>query len=156
VSALSVSAKAANRASGVPWLAMAGWLALFAALAGAPAVLDQYFVEIGFKFLVFCVLAEAWNLMAGYCGLVSLGVSSFFGLGGYVAVGLLNNTGLALAPALAVAALWAAGMAAIVSRALFRLRGLYFTVGTLALSATRRMRQPCCAMRRSPLRSPRS
>ncbi len=105
----------------------------------APRWLDTYWVEIGFRFMLFLVLAEAWNLMAGYGGLVSLGSSSFFGVGAYVCVGL-TLAGATSLPALMLAAATAgAAIALVVSRAIFRLRGLYFTVGTLALAEALRL-----------------
>jgi branched-chain amino acid transport system permease protein len=111
----------------------------FLALMAAPAILPTYFVEIGFKLLIYIVLAEAWNLLAGYGGLVSLGTSSFFGLGAYVTVSLLNQFGIGLPLAIAVSALAGMTLALVMSRGLFRLRGLYFTVGTLALAEALRL-----------------
>lgn len=111
----------------------------FAALLAAPIVLPTYFVEIGFKLLIYIVLAEAWNLLAGYGGLVSLGTSSFFGLGAYVTVGLINQAGAGPLQALAASALAGTAVAIVMSRGLFRLRGLYFTVGTLALAEALRL-----------------
>ncbi|XSC47364.1 branched-chain amino acid ABC transporter permease [Bradyrhizobium sp. RDT10] len=108
-------------------------------LLAAPAVLPTYFVEIGFKLLIYIVLAEAWNLLAGYGGLVSLGTSSFFGVGAYITVSLLNQFGIGLPLALAVSALAGMTLALVMSRGLFRLRGLYFTVGTLALAEALRL-----------------
>ena len=118
--------------------AAAGGLA-FGLLMLAPALLSTYFVEIGFKLLLYIVLAEAWNLLAGYGGLVSLGTSSFFGLGAYVTAGLLNQSGMGLPLALGVSALAGMTIALFMSRGLFRLRGLYFTVGTLALAEALRL-----------------
>lgn len=113
--------------------------AALAMLIAAPMALSTYFIEIGFKLLLYIVLAEAWNLLAGYGGLVSLGTSSFFGLGAYVTVGLLNHLGAGLPFALGVSALAGMAVALIMSRGLFRLRGLYFTVGTLALAEALRL-----------------
>lgn len=109
-------------------------IAVSAALWLAPAVLDDYGLQIGFRVLVYLSLAEGWNLLTGYTGLVSLGTSCFVGLGAYVAFGLLNHAGLGLPLALAISAAAGAALAGIVAPALFRLRGLYFTVGTLALA----------------------
>ncbi|MGY8631976.1 branched-chain amino acid ABC transporter permease [Bradyrhizobium sp. 14AA] len=118
---------------------VAGLALALALLISAPAVLSTYFVEIGFKLLIYIVLAEAWNLQAGYGGLVSLGTSSFFGLGAYVTVGLLNHAGVNLPLALGVSAIAGMAVALVMSRGLFRLRGLYFTVGTLALAEALRL-----------------
>jgi branched-chain amino acid transport system permease protein len=89
--------------------------------------------------LIYLTLAESWNLLAGSVGLVSLGTSCFVGLGAYVAFGLLNHFNLPLPLVLVVCALAGGALAALVAPALFRLRGLYFTVGTLALAELLRL-----------------
>ena len=111
----------------------------FAALWFAPLFTGDYGLQIAFRVLIYLTLAESWNLLAGSAGLVSLGTSCFVGLGAYVAFGLLNNLDAPLPVALAVAALAGGALAALVSPALFRLRGLYFTVGTLALAELLRL-----------------
>ena len=103
------------------------------------SLLGDYWQQIGFRTLIYLTLAEGWNLMAGSAGLVSLGVSCFVGLGAYVAFGLLNAFGLPLPLVLCASALAGAALACLVSPALFRLRGLYFTVGTLALAELLRL-----------------
>lgn len=100
---------------------------------------DDYALEIGFRLVLLLTLAEAWNLMAGYGGMVSLGTAAFFGIGAYVLTGLVNEASLPLALALPAAGAVSAAVAAVVSRAVFRLRGLYFTVGTLALAEAVRL-----------------
>jgi len=109
------------------------------ALWFAPAFAGDYWLQLGFRIGVFVVLAQGWNLMAGSVGLVSLGTSCFVGLGGYIAFGLLNHLDLPLPLAFGACALAGAALAAVVSPALFRLRGLYFTVGTLALAELLRL-----------------
>lgn len=109
------------------------------ALAIASQGFSDYALEIGFRLLVMITLAEAWNLLAGYGGLVSLGTASFVGIGAYALTGLVNKTNCPLYLAIPAAGLVAALLALLVSRAVFRLRGLYFTVGTLALAEALRM-----------------
>ena len=41
---------------------------------------------------IFATLGHAWNLLAGYCGLLSFGLQVYVGLGGFT-VGLLNFYG---------------------------------------------------------------
>lgn len=128
--------------TGAPWwrdaeLGVVAALFVLAVVLGA--VGGDYTLEIGFRLLLFVTLAEAWNLMAGYGGLVSLGTASFFGVGAYVLTGLVNRADAPLAVALLAGGIAAAAMAAVVSRAVFRLRGLYFTVGTLALAEALRL-----------------
>ena len=111
----------------------------FAVLAGVAPMLSDYALELGFRILLLVTLAEAWNLLAGYGGLVSLGTASFFGIGAYALTGLMNKLGTPLALALPLAGACAAALALLVSGAVFRLRGLYFTVGTLALAEATRL-----------------
>ena len=111
----------------------------FAVLAATAPMLSDYALEIGFRILLLVTLAEAWNLLAGYGGLVSLGTASFFGIGAYALTGLLNKTAVPLALAIPLAGTCAAMLALLVSGAVFRLRGLYFTVGTLALAEATRL-----------------
>jgi len=108
-------------------------------LALMAPVMSDYALEIGFRLLLLVALAEAWNLMAGYGGLVSLGTASFVGVGAYVLTGAVNKAGLHWALALPLGGLAGALLALVVSRAVFRLRGLYFTVGTLALAEALRL-----------------
>ena len=109
------------------------------ALAVVSQGFSDYTLEIGFRLLVMITLAEAWNLLAGYGGLVSLGTASFVGVGAYALTGLINKAQFPLYLAIPAAGLAAALLALSVSRAVFRLRGLYFTVGTLALAEALRM-----------------
>lgn len=105
----------------------------------APDFAGDYELQIAFRVLIYLTLAESWNLLAGSVGLVSLGTSCFVGLGAYVAFGLLNKLEVPLPLILFGCGLAGGTLAAIVSPALFRLRGLYFTVGTLALAELLRL-----------------
>jgi len=132
----------ATGGGGVPALARrAGiFLALVALLALGPMVLSDYDQQVAYRVFQYAALGTAWNLLAGYGGLVSLGSAAFIGIGAYTA-GKLTNVlvGVPLAPLMALGGIDAAIFAAIVSPALFRLRGLYFTIGTLALSEALRL-----------------
>jgi branched-chain amino acid transport system permease protein len=114
-------------------------IALLVALLYAPNVLGSYEIEIGFQALIYLTLAEAWNLLAGYGGLVSLGSAAFIGAGAYVLTGLLNHFAIPIPLVLVAAGLSAGLLAAAVAPAVFRLRGLYFTIGTLALGEAARL-----------------
>ncbi len=122
-----------------PWREVLGLAAGLLALGVAPAFLGEYATQILFRFVLVLVLAEAWNLLAGTTGLVSLGTSSAVGLGGYLLVGLLNHSGAAPAVAILAAMAGGAALAVVAAPGLLRLRGLYFTVGTLALAEVLRL-----------------
>ena len=53
--------------------------------ASRAAVQDLFFI------LTMLVLAQCWNLLAGYAGLVSVGQQAFVGLGGYAMFALLSS-----------------------------------------------------------------
>jgi len=119
-----------------PWATLP---VLFIVLAASVPLLSDYGLEIAFRLLLLITLAEAWNLLAGYGGLVSLGTASFFGLGAYTLTKLLSDPSDSIILAMLAGGVVAALMALLVSRAVFRLRGLYFTVGTLALAEALRL-----------------
>ena len=114
-------------------------LAVFLLLWPAPSFAGDYWLQIAFRVLIYLTLAESWNLLAGSAGLVSLGTSCFVGLGAYVAFALMNSFDAPLPLVLVASAVAGGVLAAVVSPALFRLRGLYFTVGTLALAELLRL-----------------
>ncbi|MGH7416477.1 MAG: branched-chain amino acid ABC transporter permease, partial [Candidatus Rokuibacteriota bacterium] len=76
-------------------------------------------------------LASAWNILAGYCGQISLGHAVYFGIGAYTSTFLVREA--ALTPWLGMLA--GAALAVAVSQAIgypvFRLRGHYFAIATI-------------------------
>ncbi len=75
-------------------------------------------------------LAQLWNLLAGYAGLVSVGQQAFVGIGGYALFGLTIIAGVPPIPAVALAGAVAAILAVPTALIVFRLRGAYFAIGT--------------------------
>lgn len=91
-------------------------------------------LNLGVTLLCYLAIAQAWNVLAGYSGQVSLGASAFVATGGYATALLLDHTGISWPLAMAGAAVTAAALAALLAVPLLRLRGDYFAVGTLAIS----------------------
>jgi len=110
-----------------------------AAAISLPYLVGLYEQQVGYRVLQLAASATAWNLLAGYGGLVSLGSAAFIGIGAYTAAQVGNAVRLPLGVLLLCAAVVAAAFAVAVSPAMFRLRGLYFTVGTLALAEALRI-----------------
>lgn len=104
-----------------------------------PYVAGDYVLQVGYLVLQLAALGTAWNLLAGYTGMVSLGSAAFVGIGVYTVAELDNHLAVPRVVAFLLAGLAAAGFAVLVSPAMFRLRGLYFTIGTLALSEALRI-----------------
>ncbi|OGO20685.1 MAG: hypothetical protein A2144_03505 [Chloroflexi bacterium RBG_16_50_9] len=108
-----------------PLIAITVVLATFP-LIGAP----QSWLLYLFLFFIYLALANMWNLLAGYCGLISLCQPAFIGLGGYT-LAILVWIGLPLYVGLIAGAIVAALFAVLISIPVFRLSGIYFAVGTL-------------------------
>ncbi|MFY0408385.1 branched-chain amino acid ABC transporter permease [Solicola sp. PLA-1-18] len=118
-----------------PWGRLVLLAAVVLALAAVPFLVGPYGQQVGYRVLQLAALAVAWNLVAGYTGMVSLGSAAFVGLGAYAATEIANRTGAPLPVMMLAGAVVAAVFAVVVSPAMFRLSGLYFTVGTLALAS---------------------
>jgi branched-chain amino acid transport system permease protein len=79
-------------------------------------------------------MAVAWNLLAGYGGLVVIGHHAFVGVGAYALFYLSNQFGLNPWRTLPLAAVICALFALISAWPMFRLSGAYFAVGTWVLA----------------------
>lgn len=87
----------------------------------------------------FLALAQMWNLLAGYTGLISVGQQAFVGLGGYLFFGLAMFAGLPLLLAIPLAALATAIVAVPTGWIAFRLQGPYFAIGTWVIAEVFRL-----------------
>jgi branched-chain amino acid transport system permease protein len=97
-------------------------------VAGLPASWTLYLLI----FLIYLAMSNMWNLVAGYTGLISLAPPAFIGLAGYT----LAITSWLYVPwwgGLLGGAVIAGIFAFVISFAVFRLSGVYFTIGTLVV-----------------------
>lgn len=114
------------------WPGLSLLAALTAGAAAACGSLDRSQLSVLTTMLCYLAIAQAWNILAGYGGLISLGVSAFVGSGAYCVALLTIHQGTGVLLALGAAALLGALGAVLLSVPLLRLRGDYFTIGTLA------------------------
>jgi branched-chain amino acid transport system permease protein len=85
-----------------------------------------------FTFFIYLALGNMWNLLAGYTGLICLCPHAFVGLAGYtLAIG--TWVGVPFQAGLIAGAAVAALFALIISYPVFRMKGIYFAIGTLVL-----------------------
>lgn len=123
-------------------VAIPGLLLIIAAFAVVPFVFDSessYFVY--FLFLSFCyiIVTQAWNLVAGYAGQVSMGQHAFFGLGAYTTAIIwlhdITKTGYYFDPVtMILSGLVPVVLAIVIGIPLLsRLHGDYFALGTLGI-----------------------
>jgi branched-chain amino acid transport system permease protein len=110
-------------------------LAVFALLALIfPAVFTlPYHRDLAIKILLYASLAQAWNILAGYCGQVSLGHAVFFGTGAYTSSVLQMQFGVNPWIGLVVGAVLAVALSQAIGYPCFRLRGHYFAIATIAI-----------------------
>jgi branched-chain amino acid transport system permease protein len=109
---------------------------LFAALLAAPWIVNDYLLTVLIIILYFAYTGQAWNIMMGFAGQLSLGHALYLGLGGYVAAMLFTMYGVApwlgLVAAIPVAAVAGAVIGFLAFR--FRVAGVYFAILTIAFA----------------------
>ncbi len=107
---------------------------VLAALAVLPLpIRDVYTQNLIILTLLYAGLAQAWNILGGYCGQISLGHALYFGVGGYVSTLLFVNAGVP--PTIGMFAGGAVGgaLALLVGWPCFRLSGHYYAIATVVV-----------------------
>ena len=79
---------------GVPRRGLAWLAALLAALLAAPWLANDYLLTVLIIILYFAYTGQAWNIMFGFAGQLSLGHAIYVGLGGYTAAALYFHFGI--------------------------------------------------------------
>src|ERR1700704_6619829 len=119
-------------------LALAG-VALVVVLAALPAFAGRGLIQDLIFVFYMLALAQCWNLLAGYAGLVSVGQQAFVGLGGYLLFALTIGAGIDPIAAVVLSGLIAAVFAVPTAFVVFRLRGPYFAIGTWVVAEVFRL-----------------
>jgi branched-chain amino acid transport system permease protein len=110
------------------------WAVLVAACLGLPLVTeDNQVMTIAIQTFILAALASSWNIIGGFAGQISLGQAAFFGLGTII-TRQLWLAGAPLPLALAAAVVGTALVAIVIGVPMLRFRGIYFSIGTLALA----------------------
>jgi len=134
--ALTFRIETAGRASRATLVAAFGALL---ALALLPAVAGRNIIQdLIFPFYMLA-LAQCWNLLAGYAGLISVGQQAFVGFGGYLLFALTLLGGINPLLAIPLAGLLSALFALPTAFIVFRLRGAYFAIGTWVVAEVYRL-----------------
>jgi branched-chain amino acid transport system permease protein len=118
--------------------ALAGGL-LLAGLIALPLVASRSLLQDLVFIFYMLTLAQFWNLLAGYAGLVSVGQQTFVGLGGYLLFALTVMAGLDPLVAIPLTGFIAAVFAVPTAFVVFRLHGAYFAVGTWVMAEVYRL-----------------
>jgi len=96
-------------------------------------------INLLFLVYLYVTLAQSWNILAGFAGQVNLGHAAFFGVGALVTRKLWTEQDVPFLPALVAGGLVVVAFALVVGAVTFRLRGIYFSIGTLALAEALRI-----------------
>jgi branched-chain amino acid transport system permease protein len=99
-------------------------------LATVPAWGTDYIVVFCLFFCLYLAMSQAWNLLIGYSGLLSLGQQAFIGLGGYTVAVMGNYYGVHIWVGVFLAGLFSVLLALFMSLFIFRMKGIFFGVGT--------------------------
>ncbi len=112
------------------------WGLLIMATALLPLGLDPqgYYLRLAAMVLLFAAAGQAWNIVGGLANQISLGHAAFFGIGAYTSTILYLRLGVSPWLGLFVGAAIAAVVAILLCIPLFKLRGHYFALATLAFA----------------------
>ena len=91
------------------------------------------------EFMYYMALAQMWNLLAGYAGMVSVGQQAWIGIGGYALMLIADKWGVNMYYAVFLAG----GVTALISIPtafiVFRLQAAYFAIGTWVMAEVFRL-----------------
>ncbi|MBO6717311.1 MAG: branched-chain amino acid ABC transporter permease [Rhizobiaceae bacterium] len=105
----------------------------------APAFIGRGMLRDLFFILTMLVLAQSWNLLAGYAGLVSVGQQAFVGFGAYTMFACVSLWGINPVSAIILAGFAAAALSVPTGFFVFRLQGAYFAIGTWVIAEVVRL-----------------
>lgn len=108
-----------------------GWLIVAAAAIAAPLVFHPL---LAMQILCFALFAAAFNLLAGYLGLISFGHAAFFGVGAYISGYAVKTWHLPTEIGILSGMVTAALMGVIFGYLAIKRQGVYFAMITLALA----------------------
>lgn len=121
-----------------------GGLAVFGLLTLALATLPWWDADGALQatlvtVLLYLSLAQMWNLLAGFAGLMSIGQQMFVGIGIYSLLTIAEDRGVDPYLTVVLAGLVAAALSVPVALFAFRLSGGYFAIGTWVIAEVFRL-----------------
>jgi branched-chain amino acid transport system permease protein len=120
----------------VPRRGVALLMVLLVVLLAAPWMANDYLLTVLIIILYSAYTGQAWNVMMGFAGQLSLGHAIYVGLGGYAAAALYVYFGVGPWLGLAAAIVIAVACGAIIGFLAFRfgVGGVYFAILTIAFA----------------------
>lgn len=120
-------------------IAMVIAVVVLVVLVLVPAFGSRSLIQDLFFLLTMIALAQCWNLLAGYGGLVSVGQQAFVGLGAYAGFAGAILWGLDPLLAIVLAGIIGAVLSVPTAYVVFRLQGAYFAIGTWVMAEVYRL-----------------
>ena len=110
------------------------YVTLALVLLAFPHVFNSPFLHhVMIIIFMYALMAQSWNVLAGFCGQISLGHAAFFGIGAYSTGYLFFAYQLSPWIGMLIGVLLAMLMAVAIGIPTFRLRGHYFAIATLLI-----------------------
>lgn len=105
-------------------------------LVGAiiPIFADIHIYSVVTTVLIWIMFGHAWNILGGFTGQISFGHAMFLAIGAYSAMIITNHLQLDMFLTLILGGLFAGLFSLPIGLLIFRLRGPYFGLGTLAIA----------------------
>ena len=125
-----------TRASSIAAIALVALVLVGLAL---PAFASRSLIQDLFFILTMLTLAQLWNLIAGYGGMVSVGQQAFVGIGAYAMFAGVILWGWDPVPAILLGGVAAFLLAIPMAFFAFRLQGAYFAIGTWVIAEVARL-----------------
>ena len=95
---------------------------------------SAHMINVGILIFAYLALGQMWNLLAGYSGLVSLGQQAFIGIGAYTLAVVTVSFGGGFIMSFVLSVIIAVLFSLVISFPIFKLSGVYFTIGTWIVS----------------------
>ncbi len=120
----------------MPKRAVAALVLFVAAMAAAPLIANDYVISVLILILMSAYIGQAWNIMMGFAGLLSLGHALYIGLGAYASAALFVHYGISPWLGMPVGIVLAAAAGGVIGALSFRFRvgGVYFALLTIAFA----------------------
>ena len=121
---------------GVPWQAGVLLAVVLAGLIAAPFFAGDYLLTVLILILYFAYTGQAWNILMGFAGQLSLGHALYVGLGAYTTAALYVHFGIGPWVGMPAAIAISVACGAIIGFLAFRfgVAGVYFAILTIAFA----------------------
>jgi branched-chain amino acid transport system permease protein len=108
---------------------------LFLIFLIVPVAAPAHIINFLFFFFMYLAMAETVNFLFGFAGMLNLGFHGFMGIGGYVLAISLTLLGLSSWISFLISGVVCALLALSTSFLIFKMKGLYFALGTIIMAS---------------------